>query len=64
MNIAEIIKTYAAYLPDGTKRDRYRKEYIQQLTTNNNTNINSEKRKEQKETRRRKQQNTQTKYKK
>ena len=38
MNTAEIIQnTYVEYLPDGTKRDRYRKEFLkkQQLTNNN-----------------------------
>ena len=45
--MAEIIKkTYVEYLPDGTKRDRYRKEYIQQIkTTGNVTNEHATKRK-------------------
>ena len=40
MNTAEIIqKTYVEYLPDGTKRDRYRKEFLKQIqpTSNNNS---------------------------
>ena len=39
MKTAEIIQnTYVEYLPNGTKRDRYRKEYLKQLQlTNNNS---------------------------
>ena len=39
MNTSEIIQnTYVEYLPDGTKRDRYRKEFLKKLQlTNNNT---------------------------
>jgi len=37
MNTAEIIQnTYVEYLPDGTKRDRYRKEFLKKLQLTNN----------------------------
>merc|ERR1712112_701911 len=37
MNTAQIIQnTYVEYLPDGTKRDRYRKEFLKKLQLTNN----------------------------
>ena len=38
MDTAEIIQNaYVEYLPDGTKRDRYRKEFLKKLQIANNT---------------------------
>jgi len=39
MNTAQIIQNkYVEYLPDGTKRDRYRKEFLKKATTNKQRN--------------------------
>jgi len=49
MNTAEIIqKTYVEYLPDGTKRDRYREEYLKQIQLTSNNDHKKEKLKHKK----------------
>jgi len=53
MNAAEIIQqTYVEYLPDGTRRDRYRKDFLtkqQKINTNKRKRENNTKQKRRKE---------------